>query len=74
MSYFLNGPTKQNETPETMLQSDVSEFHTILAIINRAGLRGLPGGVHGAKAEVIVDSGAFGALSQSEQAPLLFTR
>jgi hypothetical protein len=32
-----------------------------LTVINRAVKRGLPGGVHGAKAQVVVEEGSFGS-------------
>jgi hypothetical protein len=43
------------------LHSFVSDFHAFLDVIARAEVRGLPGGVHGEEAEVIVDKGLHGS-------------
>jgi hypothetical protein len=40
---------------------EVSELQAVLTVINRAANRGLPGGVHGAKAQVIIEDGSFGS-------------
>jgi hypothetical protein len=52
---------RANSESTAVLVDEVSELRAVLAVINRAVIRGLPGGVHGARARVIVEEGSFGS-------------
>jgi hypothetical protein len=43
------------------IEQELTEFQTFQGIINRAEIRGLPGGVHGTRAEVSVDQDQYGS-------------
>jgi hypothetical protein len=45
----------------SLLLDEVSELQAVLTVINRAALRGLPGGVHSARAQVVIEEGLFGS-------------
>jgi hypothetical protein len=59
---FASNSCDRFETSDLIeLQTNVSEFDAIFAVVRRDQIRGLPGGVHGVEAEVSVDRGPLGS-------------